>query len=77
MTKTAMTARAGAVHAHPGRRHRFQQSIWGGDGTVDFIRQQHLGEQGARLKTEVRLTLIEEVEAIEVCGSRSLVKPTR
>ena len=62
---------AGAVNAHPGRRHRFQQSTLGaGTGTVDLIRQQHLGEQRARLKTEVRLPLIEEVEANEIRGEQ-------
>ena len=62
---------AGAVHTHPSCSHGFQQSALGaGTGTVDLVRQKHLSEQRTRLKTEIRLPLIEEVEAGEIRGEQ-------
>ena len=51
-----------------GRRHRYQQSTLGaGTGAVDFIRQQHLGEQGPG-ENGSRLTLIERLRPVRSAG---------
>ena len=61
---------AGRPHS-PGRRHRPRRRLGAGTGTVDFVASSAWVNKG-QAENEVRLTLIEEVEAGEI-WSRSLV----